>query len=48
METKTGYIIVDNMARIRLNKEINELISQQKLIFYNNTEQQDPIWVFAF
>ncbi|MDD4188399.1 MAG: hypothetical protein PHX04_06595, partial [Bacilli bacterium] len=47
-ETKTGYIIVDNMTGIRLDREINDLINQQKLIFYNKTGQQDPIWVFAF
>jgi 4-amino-4-deoxy-L-arabinose transferase-like glycosyltransferase len=47
-ETKTGYIIVDNMTGIRLDREINDLINQQKLIFYNKAGQQDPIWVFAF
>jgi len=48
IETKSGYIIVDNMAGIRLDREINDLINQQKLIFYNKPGQQDPIWVFAF
>ena len=48
IETKRGYIIVDNMTRIRLNREIDKLISQQKLIFYNKIRQEDPIWVFAF
>ncbi len=47
-ESKSGYIIVDNMTGIRLDREINDLINQQKLIFYNKTGQQDPIWVFAF
>jgi hypothetical protein len=36
------------MTGIRLDREINDLINQQKLIFYNKTGQQDPIWVFAF
>ena len=48
IESKSGYIIVDNMTGIRLDREINDLINQQKLIFYNKTGQQDPIWVFAF
>ena len=48
IETKTGYIVVDNMAGIRLDKEINDIISKQNLIYYNKTEQQNSIWVFAF
>ncbi|MDD3976513.1 MAG: hypothetical protein PHN22_05110, partial [Candidatus ainarchaeum sp.] len=47
-ETKTGYIIVDNMTGIRLDREINDLIDKQKLIFSNQSGSGDPIWVFAF
>jgi uncharacterized membrane protein len=48
IKNNSGYIVVDNMARVRLSKGINQLIDKQRLIFYNKIREYDPIWVFAF
>jgi len=48
MGTKTGYIVVDDMASVRLSAKINQLINQQKLIFNDLKKIGNRIWVFSF
>lgn len=48
IEKHSGYIVVDSMARVRLNREINNLIDNQSLIYYNQIRPADSIWVFSF
>jgi hypothetical protein len=49
INSQHGYIVVDNMAlSIRLDKNIIDLIGQQKLIYSDQKEVGHRIWAFAF
>ena len=49
INAKQGYIITDDMALSnRLDKEIIDLIGQQRLIFSDEKEIGNRIWVFTF
>ena len=48
IDNNSGYLIVDDMARVRLDEEINKTIILLPIVYYELKKGGNSIWVFSF